>query len=111
MTDDQLIYNITIKRGADYTVDVIVAEDDEAPIDLSGWTAEAQVREFPESNEAESFTCSVDVAGIHLTMPRSTVDRLGYTQGKYDLFITDPDNSSRTRLIHGIAYVIPEVTR
>ena len=113
MANDEIlvICDLTLKRGADYAADIVIAEDNETPIDLTGYTAEAQIREFPESPDKEDFTCSVDSAGIHLSMAKETIDHIGYTQGRYDLFLTDPDNEIRTKLLQGNIFIVPEVTR
>ena len=105
------VYDITIKAGADYTIDFTYAEDDETPIDLTGWTAEAQLRETDTAPDAVDFSCSVDSAGVHLELDHDETAALRYAVGCYDVFITDPGGTSRTPLIRGQALIVPGVTR
>ena len=103
-------FDITINPGADYAIDFQPIEDDETPISVSGWSADAQLREFPESMDHIDFTCTSDSTGFHLTLSKDETAKIPYTRGYYDVFITDPDNG-RTRLVHGRAIVRPRATR
>lgn len=104
-------YDITIKAGSDYAVDFAYEQDDGTPVSLAGWTAEAQLRDFPQMYYAHDFTCSADQDGIHLTMPHEETAEIRFDKGSYDVFIIPPDGSTRTKLIEGMAEILPEVTR
>ena len=67
MTQETPIYDITIKAGANYQIDFDYTDDDEVSVDVSGWTAEAQIRQYAESLYAVAFSCSADENGFHLT--------------------------------------------
>lgn len=104
-------YNITIYKGTDYAMDLVYAEDNETPADLTGWMAEAQLREFPEDNDAHAFTCSVDGTGVHLTMDRDETAGIGFSRGAYDVLLYDPMHSVRIKMIKGKADIKPGAAR
>lgn len=107
---ETLIYDITVKAGSDYAIDFDYTDDDETSVDVTGWTVEAQIREYPESSYAVDFTGSADEDGFHLTMDAGTTGLLRFMRGVYDVFITD-GTGIRSKLIEGHVTVIPEVTR
>lgn len=111
MKNDQITHDLTIKVGEDYAVDMVYAEDDETPVSVSGWTVEAQVRQYEQDYDYVPFTCTADATGFHLTMAKEVTRKLTYTRGTYDVFVTDPDNTARSKLVEGRVYIIPEVTR
>lgn len=109
--NEEIKYDISVKCGADFEMDCIYAEDDETPIDMSGWVIESQLREFPEARDYFTFTASADESGIHLFMPYTDTLKIPYTRGVYDIFMTSPDNATRVKLISGRAFVEPRSTR
>lgn len=112
MNDDILRYEITIHPDEDYAMDIIYADDDGVPVDLTGWTVEAQLREFPESQDYLAFACTADSEKISLTMAHDLTAGISYSYGYYDVFITSPEPESiKTRLIGGRAYILPRSTR
>ena len=110
MMEDTLVYDITIKAGVDYSIDFDYTDDDEVSVDVSGWTVESQIREFPEAITYIGFTGTADEHGFHLTMDSSTTSKLHFATGVYDVFITD-QLGIRAKLIEGHVKVLPEVTR
>ena len=110
MTEKIPVYDITIKAGRDYAIDFDYTDDDEVSVDMTGWTVEAQIREFAEAINAIAFTGTADQDGIHLTMDADTTAQLRFAKGVYDVFITD-NSGTRSPLIEGHVTVIPEVTR
>ncbi len=106
-----LIYDLTIKQGEDYSIDFIYAEDDNTPVDLTGWTIESVIREYPEAYDRIDFFCTSDSEGIHLYLGHDSTNLLTYSKGYYDVFITDPDNERRTPFITGRVSIIPRVAR
>ena len=108
---ESLKHDIHIECDADYKADFQLSEDDEKTIiDMTGWTAQAQLREYPEAIEYLPFACTADETGIHITMAHENTAKISYTRGHYDVFITDPDGG-RTKLIKGRAYIYPRAVR
>lgn len=109
--NETIRFDITIDCGADYETDFQFTEDDENTlIDMTGWSVEAQLREFPESRDCLDFTCSADTDGFHISMSGTDTAQIGYTLGFYDVFITDP-YGNRTKLVKGRAFITPRTTR
>ena len=105
-----LEHDLTIKAGSEYIVDLVYADDDEQPVDVSGWSVESQIRNAADNFRSYPFTGTADEEGFHLTMSEVETRALRFAHGVYDVFITDPDGK-RWPLIQGSAEIIPEVTR
>lgn len=104
-------YDLTIMQGQDYTIDLIYAEDDETPIDVTGWTIDSHLKQYPHALDYFPFNCTADESGFHLSLPKEETDQITFSKGFYDVFIIDPDNAKRTPLIYGAATIIPGSTR
>lgn len=111
MEQSDLKYDLTINAGADYSIDFIYTDDDEVPVDVTGWTVEAQLRPFTEDSTHIDFVCTADTDGFHLALASGTTSEITYTSGVYDVFVTDPDDDYRTKLISGSANISLAVTR
>lgn len=104
-------YNITIFSGADYRLDLTLTEDDGEIIDLTNLTLEAQLREYPEDNDYLTFTITEDNNVFSMTMPKVETEKISFTQGYYDIFITNTTTEIRSPLISGKANIISQVSR
>lgn len=109
--NEMMRYNITIRTGEDYIIDFAYIDDDDVAYDMTGWKVESTLREFAESNDGIDFVGKTDVDGIHLFLSSKTTKEIGYSNGEYDVFITDPDNNKRVKLIVGTAHIVAESTR
>ena len=110
MKNEEVIqYDITINCGSDYAIDFETLEDDDSYINVESFSVESQLREFAESDDKISFTCTADGTGFHLSMPHDTTAKIPYTQGEYDVFIIK--DGHRTKFAEGRANIITEVTR
>lgn len=122
------VYSITIKAGVDYAVDFIYAQDNNEPVDMTGWGVAAELREFDEMYTTDvpktisgrkdahvtgaiPFECSADETGIHLKMDQAVTSTIHWRQGFYDVFITNPDGTIRQPLVSGRAYIIPRTSK
>ncbi len=76
----------------------------------TNWDLKGQLREFPEAFDYFDFEFSMDADGIHMMMAKEVTELITYIRGHYDVFITDADGI-RTKLIQGVARIIPQVTR
>ena len=82
-------------------------------INLSGYTAESQIRKSYYSTTANNFTATVTDAAtgeITLSMTAANTANLSPSRYLYDLVITAPDET-KTRVIEGIVVVLPGITR
>ena len=104
---------LTLEQGASFTTTVTVNGSDGSPTNLTSYTAAAQLRKSYYSTTANSFTVTVsNAANGELTMAMSAANTANLTPGRavYDLLITSPTNV-KTRVVEGIATILPSVTR
>ena len=106
--------NIFIDQGSDFSTTVTINDTSGDPLDLTGYTALAQIRKTYASTTATDF-------GITFVNPRSDgqitisltdnqTSALEFGRYVYDLLITDT-GGNKTRVVEGIATVNPSVSR
>jgi hypothetical protein len=104
---------ITVEQGADYTTTINVNDATGAAQNLSSYTAAAQLRKSYYSTSATNFIVSVSSPlNGEITMGLTSANTANLTPGRYvyDLVMTSPQNV-KTRIVEGIATVLPSVTR
>ena len=104
---------ITIEQGASFSTTVTVNDATGAPTNLTSYTGAAQLRKSYYSTTANNFTVSIsNAANGELTMVMTAANTSNLTAGRYvyDLLITSP-TSVKTRVVEGIATILPSVTR
>lgn len=108
-----IIANLYIDQGTDFSVTVDVTDTAGDILELSGYTAAAQIRKtYSSSSVSATFSTSIaEIAGqvtISLTDTQTTALESG--RYVYDLNITSAAGVV-TRVIEGQAIVTPGVTR
>lgn len=104
---------ITVEQGADYTTTINVNDATGAAQNLTSYTAAAQLRKSYYSTSATDFTVSISSPlNGEITMALTSANTANLTPGRYvyDLVMTSPLNV-KTRIVEGIATVLPSVTR
>jgi len=108
------ISNIFIDQGADFTTTVTVSDANGDALDLSNYTALAQIRKTYESTTATTFTSTFvsprTTGQITISLTDDQTSSLDFGRYVYDLLITDGDGD-KTRVVEGIATVNPSVSR
>ena len=104
---------ITIEQGATFTSTVNVEDAYYNPINLSGYSASSQMRKSYYSSSA--ITIAANITGnsngeITLSMTAANTANLVAGRYVYDLLIDDGAGTI-TRVVEGIATVLPSVTR
>lgn len=104
------ITNLLMLQGTDFSTTFEVLGDDGLPLDLTSYTARAQMRKHYYSNTAHDFECATFNGGVVITMNASTSSAV--TEGRYvfDVELVDP-YLVVTRPIKGQIKVDPEVTK
>jgi hypothetical protein len=104
--------NIVIDQGTTFQTSINVTDDEENPIDLTGYSVQAQMRKHYTSATSYAFTATISPAlGIvTLAMPANTTNNIAAGRYVYDCELTDT-NSTVSRLVEGIVTVTPGVTR
>ena len=105
--------DLAIMQGSDYAATVTVEYIDGTPVDLTGWSAKAQLRNgtadcSPEVIHEISTTITLPDQVV-LNIPHATTETL---KGRYawDLDLTSPEDAIIT-VLAGNANVTAEVTR
>lgn len=105
---------LTIEQGANLTSFVTVSDDYGAGINLQTYSASSQLRKSFFSTTSTPLTATVTgVANGEITLSMTAANTANLTPGRYmyDLTITDSTDNKVTRVIEGIAVVLPSATR
>lgn len=105
--------NLIIDQGASFESSFNVTDDDDATINLTGFTGAAQMRKHYTSVSYYTFNVAIDaVLGIvTLSMDANTTNTIPAGRYVYDCELTDTTSNVRSRLVEGIVTVTPQVTR
>ena len=82
-------------------------------VNLTGYTANSQIRKSYYSTTANSFTATVTgTANGEITISMTAANTANLNPGRYlyDLLITAPD-ATKTRVVEGIIVVSPSITK
>ena len=104
--------NHLINQGTTFSTEIDVSDDNGNVMDLSGYSAEAQMRKYYTSNTSYDFTASVYINDgiVELAMSANTTASIPAGRYVYDCNLISPSGEV-TRLIEGIVTVSPGVTR
>jgi hypothetical protein len=116
-------YNLCINQYATYTkiftwlaglCGCLTVGSEPSPVDLTGYTANLQIRPYPLSTvilyDASTHIVLGGTAGtITLTIPATDTAGFTWSKGVYDLILTD-SSGNVTRLLEGTVKVSPGVT-
>ena len=108
------ISNIFIDQGATFTTTLTINDSHGSALDLTNYTAIAQIRKSPSSSTSTSFTVAFasDRTTGQLTISLTDTQTTALEAGRYnyDVLITD-SSGTKTRVVEGIATVNPSVSR
>jgi hypothetical protein len=104
--------NMVIDQGASFSATVEVTDDNDDVINLTGYTANAQMRKHYTSLTAYSFSTSISptTGVVTLSMNANTTNTISPGRYMYDCELTS-DVGTIIRIIEGIVTVTPGVTR
>ena len=108
-----IIANLYIDQGTDYTITVDVTDSAGDILDLTDYTATAQIRKtYTSSSLSATFTTSISAAAGQVTISLTDTQTSALEAGRYvyDLNI-ESSGGVKTRVIEGQAVVTPGVTR
>ena len=103
--------NLVIDQGATFSVDLDLTDENGDVIDLSGYTANSQIRKWYTSTTSYPFTASVNSSAGIITLSMTAIQTANLTAGRYVYDVEISDNSTVSRVIEGIVTVTPNVTR
>ncbi len=105
---------ITIEQGANLTSTVTVNDTQGDSVNLSTYSASAQLRKSYYSSSANTLTATITGnANGQITLSMTAANTSNLTPGRYvyDLIIRNSTDNSVTRVVEGTAVVLPSVTR
>jgi hypothetical protein len=103
--------NITVDQGANFAYNVYLVDTDGNPFNLTGYTANSQIRKTYTSTTFNTISTTVNAAAgsITLTMNSVITANLSSTRYVYDLELYSSNVTSR--IVEGFVTVNPGVTR
>jgi len=105
--------NLVIDQGSSFSATLTVTDVNNDPIDLTSYTAAAELRKWYTSNSSVSFSTSSGNSSGQITLSLDYVTTGSLDSGRYvyDVELTDTTANSVYRVIEGIVTVTPQVTR
>lgn len=104
---------LDIDQGSDFTTELTLENDDDTPMNLTGFSVYSQFRKSYSASTGYSFTCTITnaTAGkVKLTLLGSTSSNIKPGRYLYDVEIVAP-SGSKTRVVEGIITLNPEITK
>ena len=106
--------DLVIYQGDDYAAVVTVTDGSNTPPDLTGYTAQAQMRQGPADANPDvvvEITATVNPPNqIQLSIPHATTSTLSNPLYVWDLALTAPDGTVET-ILRGWAQMTRQVTK
>lgn len=104
--------NLIIDQGTDYSTSINLTDDDGNIVNLSGYTANGQIRKTYSSSNAVTFGITLESTSGVVILALTDAQTANMTAGRYvyDVFVTDTLNVT-SRIVEGIVTVTPRVTR
>jgi len=114
-------YNLCINQGATFslvftwsTINNTAVGAAQTPVDLTGYTATLQIKNYPLSatilyDASPNITLGGQAGTISLSIPETVTEGFTWWQGVYDLLMTSPGGIA-TRLLQGNVSVSPGVS-
>ncbi len=104
--------NLIIDQGTTFSTIFNLADDDGDPIDLTGYTAEADIRKHYSSSNSQSFVIALGGQSGTITLSLSANQTSNMTAGRYvyDVELINTYNVV-SRVMEGIITITPQVTR
>ena len=104
--------NLTVEQGTDFEITITVRNKNNAPLNLTGYSATSEMKKHHVATTAYPFTVTfVDRSNgrIALSMTNTVTDTLREGRYVYDIMLISP-NSLKTRVIQGTVLVSPGVS-
>jgi len=104
--------NIIIDQGTTFSTIINLTDDNGDPINLTGYTGDAEMRKHYTSSNSQSFSINLGGTSGTVTLSLTATQTANLTPGRYvyDVEVTSGANVV-SRIVEGIVTVTPEVTR
>tara|TARA_B100001059_G_scaffold210762_1_gene224638 strand:+ start:294 stop:626 length:333 start_codon:yes stop_codon:yes gene_type:complete len=107
------IANLYVDQGTTFSTSVLVTNDDDSALDLTGYTAAAQLRKSFSSSTSVDFTVTIPtpVTAGQINLQLSATETASLEEGRYVYDVEITSGVIVTRVIEGLVTVSPQVTK
>jgi len=104
--------NLVIDQGTTYSTDINLTDENGDPLNLSGYSANSQIRKHYTSSNSIVFSTTINATSGVITLSLNANQTANIVSGRYvyDIELTDASNSI-SRIVEGIVTITPQVTR
>lgn len=104
--------DIVLETGIDFDMSMTLYDSNNVPIDFTGSTVDAQLRQYAEAADSFPFSVSHNNTGgrVALHMGHEMTAEIPYSTGVYDVRVNFYDGSVQ-KPIEGDVTIVPGVTR
>ena len=104
--------NLIIDQGATYATKLNITDANGIAVDLTGYSAAAQIRKHYTSSNSTPFTVSLTAATGAVVLSLSSNSTANLVAGRYVYDVELTDGAGRiSRIIEGTVTITPNVTR
>lgn len=104
--------NLVIDQGTTFSTDLALTDENGDSINLSGYTANSQIRKwYTSTNASATFTSLINTTSGTITLTLSANQTSNLVSGRYVYDVEINNGSTVSRIVEGIITVTPEVTR
>lgn len=104
--------NLIVDQGTDYSTSITLTDDADNVVDLTSYTANAQIRKTYTSSNAVSFGVQLfgNTGILQLTLSANQTANIVPGRFVYDVVVRNGSNVA-SRIVEGIVTVTPRVTQ
>jgi len=103
--------NLVMEQGASFSNTIIALSNTGEVVDLTGFTANGQMRKHFTSNTAYTFTVVLGTIDGAQTLSMNAETNANIVGGRYVYDVEATDGNTVIRTVEGIVTVTPNVTR
>lgn len=103
-----------IEQGESFTANISLIGLNDAPYPLQNCATKCDIRKsYWSENITSSFNTSINIETSEVVMSMNANTSQDISPGRYvyDLFLTESDTGSRSKVLEGILFVEPSATR
>lgn len=103
--------NMVIDQGTTFNTEIVLTDESGNLLDLSVYTANAQIRKWYTSSNVVTFNVNVGTGVVYLNLDANTSAAMDPGRYVYDVVVNDGVSNTITRVVEGIVTITPRVTR
>lgn len=101
--------NITIDQGTDFSTSISLTDEFGNDLNLTGYTAKAQLRRWYTSSTAVTFTTTLVNGSVVISLSAAVTNTLT-DRYVYDVILKKTSDNTITRIVEGLITINPRVT-